>query len=129
MDLLSQTARGRYRAVGRQTAGVLAAELERYVQSHHVHRSIHVHALRPGDVAVQNDLANVALARGDTTTAFHRFETLLRQDSTVAGAWLNLGILYAVTGRREAARSAWERTLRYQPDDAQARAYLAQLEE
>ena len=87
------------------------------------------HALRPGDVAVQNDLANVALARGDTTTAFHRFETLLRQDSTVAGAWLNLGILYAVTGRREAARSAWERTLRYQPDDAQARAYLAQLEE
>ena len=38
-------------AVGRQTATVLARELERYVQTHAVHRSLHLHALRPGDGA------------------------------------------------------------------------------
>lgn len=85
-------------------------------------------ALRPDDLNIQNDLANLALARGDTATAVHRFQNLLRTDSTFAAGWLNLGIIYAMTGRREAARQAWQKTLRYDPDDPQAQAYLAGLD-
>jgi len=84
--------------------------------------------LKPDDLSLQNDLANLAFARGDTTLALRRFQTLLRQDSTFADAWLNLGIIYALTGRPGAARKAWQQTLRLNPGDPQAKAYLAQLE-
>ena len=84
-------------------------------------------ALRPGDRTLQNDLANLAAARGDTTAAFQRFRALLRQDSTFADAWLNMGSLYARLGRNDEARAAWRRVLRYHPDDTTASAYLARL--
>lgn len=84
-------------------------------------------ARNPGDLSLQNDLANLALMRGDTTTAVLRFQSLLRQDSTFADAWLNLGIIYAMEGRTEHARAAWQRVLRYKPDDPDALAYLDRL--
>lgn len=85
-------------------------------------------SLRPGDLALQNDLANVALAMGDTTQAIARYEVLLRQDSTFADGWLNLGVVHAMAGDREAARAAWQQALRYDPDHAEAQAYLTRLD-
>ena len=84
-------------------------------------------AQKPGDAALQHDLANVALMRGDTTLAVQRLQSLLREDSTFADAWLNLGIIYAMTGRRAEARMAWQRVLQYNPDDRDAKEYLARL--
>jgi len=85
-------------------------------------------AQKPNDLTLQNDLANLALVRGDTTLAVQRFQALLRQDSTFADAWLNLGIIYAMTGRTQEARMAWEQVLQYKPDDPDAKAYLTRLE-
>lgn len=82
---------------------------------------------KPDDRALRHDLANVALVRGDTSLAVERFESLLRTDSTFADAWLNLGIIHAMQGRRDEARAAWERVLRYNPGDPDAKAYLAGL--
>lgn len=85
-------------------------------------------AQKPNDLTLRNDLANLALVRGDTTLAVHRFQALLRRDSTFADAWLNLGIIYAMTGQPQEARRAWEQVLQYKPDDPDAKAYLARLE-
>lgn len=85
-------------------------------------------AHRPDDLSLRHDLANVALVRGDTSLAVERFESLLRRDSTFADAWLNLGIIHAIRGRRSEARAAWERVLRYNPNDPDATSYLASLE-
>ncbi|MEZ4701910.1 MAG: tetratricopeptide repeat protein [Rhodothermales bacterium] len=84
-------------------------------------------ALRPRDLSLQSDLANLAFTRGDTTAALQRFQTLLRMDSTYADGWLNLGIVYAVSGDVASARKAWETALRHKPGDPDATAYLNQL--
>jgi tetratricopeptide (TPR) repeat protein len=84
-------------------------------------------AQRPDDLALHNDLANLALVRGDTTLAVQRFQTLLRRNPTFADAWLNLGIIYAMTGRPQEARAAWEKVLQFKPDDPDAKAYIARL--
>lgn len=81
----------------------------------------------PDNLTLQNDLANLALVRGDTTLAIHRFQKLLVQDSTFSDAWLNLGIIYVMKERPEDARHAWQQVLRYSPGDADARAYLDRL--
>jgi tetratricopeptide (TPR) repeat protein len=86
-------------------------------------------ALAPDNLLLQNDLANLALARGDTTSAILRFQNLLRQDSTFADGWLNLGIVYAVRGRPDDARVAWEHVLRHRPQDPDARRYLSELDQ
>lgn len=84
-------------------------------------------ALKPADLTLQSDLANLAFARGDTATAVYRYQSMLRQDSTFTDGWLNLGVMYAMTGDRDAARMAWKTVLRHNPEDAQARQYLEQL--
>lgn len=85
-------------------------------------------ALTPDNLTLQHDLANLALVRGDTTLAQQRIQTLLRKDSTFADAWLNLGIIYAMTDREPKAREAWQRVLRLNPDDPDAKTYLARLD-
>lgn len=87
------------------------------------------HYLEPGDLAVQNDMANLVLALGDTLQALHRFRAIVQQDSTFADGWFNLGVVYAVSGDYEAAREAWNRTLQQAPDHPEARAYLRRLAE
>jgi tetratricopeptide (TPR) repeat protein len=85
--------------------------------------------LDPMNVALHNDRANVALAQGDTAGALIRFHTLLRYDSTFADAWLNLGVVHALSGELDRAREAWEAALRYAPGHPEATAYLARLDE
>jgi len=85
-------------------------------------------AQQPGNLSIQHDLANLAMVRGDTTVALERFQSLIRKDSTLADAWLNLGIIYAMTGRKSEARAAWQKVLHIDPDDPDARKYLSRLD-
>jgi len=86
------------------------------------------HALKPGDLSLLSDLANLAFARGDSATAVRRYTELLAEDTTFTDGWLNLGVMHAMMGDQAAAREAWNNVLRQNPDDADARAYLEQLD-
>jgi tetratricopeptide (TPR) repeat protein len=83
--------------------------------------------LEPGNIAVQNNLANLSADRGHPEEAISRYRAVLRQDSSQADIWVNLGVVYANTGRYEQARSAWEQALTISPDNSTVRRYLAKL--
>lgn len=80
--------------------------------------------LVPGHIPLQNNIAILAAENGDTTEAIYRYRAILQQDSTLADVWLNLGTIYAETGRIENAREAWRKALYFDPDDPTAQAYL-----
>jgi tetratricopeptide (TPR) repeat protein len=81
----------------------------------------------PGNVGIRNNLANIALALGDTTGAISRYKDILRRDSAQADIWLNLGVVYAQTGKRQEAIEAWRQALRIDPDHPRAKSYLSQI--
>ena len=83
--------------------------------------------LGPQNLALQNNLANMYLMRGDTAWAIAGYRLILRQDPTYAGAWFNLGVIYNSTGKVAEARWAFESALMYEPDDSATKAYLAKL--
>ncbi|MDQ7040546.1 MAG: tetratricopeptide repeat protein [Rhodothermus sp.] len=82
----------------------------------------------PNNPALQNDRANLSLLLGDTLDAVRRYYQLLQHDSTLADVWFNLGVVLARLHQYEAARRAWLQALRYRPQDATLRQYLAELE-
>ena len=87
--------------------------------------------LKPSDTEFQNNVAILHLLRGDNDEAIQWFENILRQDSTLADVWMNLGIVYAKSDRKAEARRAWEMALRQKPGRPQeeaARAYIARLD-
>ena len=86
-------------------------------------------ALKPDELSLLSDLANIAFSRGDTTTAIARYRTLLNRDPQFSSGWLNLGVMYAMMGKTEEARNAWQTVLRLDPEDADARRYLQQLDQ
>ena len=87
------------------------------------------YSLQPQWLELQNNIANLLLARGDTTAALKRYETLLQIDPTQADVWLNLGTIHALKGDYGEARTAWETALQHNPNHPEARNYLAQLPE
>lgn len=84
-------------------------------------------SLAPGNLALLSNLAQLYLAMGDTASALAGMERIVKADTTFAEGWFNLGVLYAMTGRREAARQAWQRTLQLNPSHTLAQTYLRQL--
>lgn len=80
-------------------------------------------------VSIQRNMARLSLSLGDTTGAINRFRALLRQDPSLDEVWVDLGEVYALTGRVEEARRAWQNALRYKPDHPKARAFLAKFSE
>lgn len=84
-------------------------------------------SLVPTNLALANNVANLMIEVGDTTEALQTYRTILRRDSTVTTAWLNLGAVYAKKGREEEARKAWKKVLKLRPGHRRARRYLAQL--
>lgn len=83
--------------------------------------------LAPGNVGIRNNMANLALARGDTSEAVARYRAILETDSTHANIWVNLGVVYAMTDRRQKALDAWKQALRHDPDHRAASAYISRL--
>ena len=86
----------------------------------------HVLSLLPGNIALQNNMAILAMKSGDTTEAISRYRFILQQDPTLIDIWLNLGTTYARSGRMEEAQQAWKNVLKYDPGHATAKKYLAQ---
>jgi len=84
--------------------------------------------LVPGNLALLSNLATLQLAMGDTTGALKGLQLLVRADSSFAEGWFNLGVVYAMLGDTGAARAAWQRTLRLNPEHEAARAYLGRLQ-
>lgn len=84
-------------------------------------------SLEPDNVAVRNDLANLAMLRGDTTEAIRRYETILETNPGSADVWLNLGVVYANSGAYDRAADAWKKAVQYDPDHTQAKSYLEKL--
>lgn len=84
--------------------------------------------LDPQNPEIRNNIANLALIRGDTTLAMHHYQTIVKHDPSQVNTWLNIGIVYALTGHPEAARKSWETVLMYSPGHPAAKAYLAKLQ-
>lgn len=83
--------------------------------------------LDPGNLELQSNVATLALMNGEAQEAVMRYEEILKQDSTLAEVWLNLGIAYASTGERARARRAWHAVLEYSPQHPVAKKYLARF--
>lgn len=99
-----------------------AGRLEEAIASYKIALS-----LLPGNIPLQTNVATLLLKQGRTQEAVQRYQAVLGQDSTVAEAWLNLGVAYAEGGDTAAARRAWKKTLTYRPGDERAKANLARL--
>jgi Tfp pilus assembly protein PilF len=72
-------------------------------------------------------LANTYLKHHQLEEALAHYDAALQLDASYVSAWVNKGICLARKGRPEAARQAWETALRLDPDQLQAKAYLAGL--
>ncbi|RMF63231.1 MAG: tetratricopeptide repeat protein [Bacteroidetes bacterium] len=99
-------------------SGRLADALQVY------HRALSLH---PGHLGLLNNLATLYLQQGDTTEALARYRDILRQDSTFAETWLNLGLHYARTGRTRAAEAALRKAFRYGADNPAVQAVRQRL--
>ena len=78
-------------------------------------------------LAIQSNLAYLHLKNGDTQQATDIFEMVLLNDSTMAAAWVGLGVAYAARDRVEDARRVWEQALVLEPENSTARSNLAAL--
>jgi len=86
-------------------------------------------SIKPMNVAVQNNIANLSLMLGDTLGAIIRYQTILSLDSTIIDVWLNLGVVYASSGRINEARNSWEKALKYEPKNSTVIEYLKTINE
>ncbi len=84
--------------------------------------------LDPANLEVQTNMANLMLIQGDTLSTIQGYRAILQQDPTFTGIWVNLGIVYAMSGLNEQARDAWEKALVLEPDHAAAKTYIARLD-
>ncbi len=78
-------------------------------------------------LGIQSNLAYLHLQDGDVQRAVDLFEMVLLNDSTMATAWVGLGVAYASQDRFQDARHVWERALVIEPQNSTTRSNLAQL--
>ena len=86
-----------------------------------------VQFLNPEDLAVRENIAYLSLARRDTVGAIREYQKILKQDSTRANTWFNVGVVYGSLGKLEAAKNAWQKTLEYNPNDTTAAKLIERL--
>ena len=84
-------------------------------------------SLKPMNFALQNNIANLCLIIGDTSQAIIRYESILSIDPELVDIWLNLGVVYASSGRSTEARQAWEKGLEYDSNNQTLKGYLETL--
>lgn len=85
--------------------------------------------LEPRFVALQNNLANLYLIEQDTSAAIFHYESIVNRFPAFSTVWLNLGVVYANSGKIDDARRAWRTALEYSPGDTTAARYLKILDE
>jgi tetratricopeptide (TPR) repeat protein len=80
--------------------------------------------LAPGNLGLQNNLANLYLIEGDTSRALGQYRTILQRDSSIAAVWINLGSLHASAGQWDRAERAFDRSLQIEPENDRLRRAL-----
>ena len=85
-------------------------------------------SLDPEHLAIRNQLASLYLELGDAASAQAHYQFILQRRPESAETWLGLGVALAQQGQLDKARQAWQTVLRYAPDHAEAKAYLARLD-
>ena len=106
----------------------LGSALRRSGRLHDALRAYRVSMLLDStNLEVQNNVANLYLLQQDTLAAIQTYRHILQQDPTFVDIWVNLGIVYAISGKRDEARAAWEAALQHEPNHQAAQAYLARL--
>ncbi len=83
--------------------------------------------LQPQHLALQNNIAYLSMALGDTSAAIDIFESIVDHDPNQTDVWFNLGVVFSETGREVKAREAWQQVLNQSPQDTTAKRYLQQL--
>ena len=83
--------------------------------------------LDPSNLEIQTNLANLYLLQGDTLATIQEYQSILQKDPSFTGVWVNLGIVYAISGQKEYARRAWQEALRIEPENTVAQSYLSRL--
>jgi tetratricopeptide (TPR) repeat protein len=86
-------------------------------------------SLEPDNLEFRNNLASLHFLRQDTLAAIQTYRAIIDRDRSMVSAWLNLGVLYALSGEPASARQAWLEVLKHEPSHEQAMAYLARLEQ
>ncbi len=84
-------------------------------------------ALQPNNLAIQSDIANLALIRGDTLTALRRWESIVAEKPDFADVWYNLGVIHALQNRYDEAEKAWRETLKHAPGHVEATESLKKI--
>ncbi|MBD3275740.1 MAG: tetratricopeptide repeat protein, partial [Candidatus Marinimicrobia bacterium] len=107
--------------------GEILREMGNYRASRDALRSASL--LEPNQLALQNNIAYLSLALGDTSEAIDIFQSIVSEDSAQTDVWFNLGVVFTETGRDEDAREAWQQVLKQTPNDTTAQNYLQTLSE
>lgn len=107
------------------TLGQALRKAGRYQEAMEAYRI--VLSMKPESRSLQMMVANLALRAGQSNEAIQRYQTVLSQDSTFTDAWINLGVVYATSGRTDQARAAWERALELEPENQRVQSYLTRL--
>ena len=84
-------------------------------------------SLKPMNFALQNNIANLCLMIGDTSQAIVRYKSILSIDPELVDIWLNLGVVFASSGRAAEARQAWNKGLEYDSNNQTLKGYLKTL--
>lgn len=85
-------------------------------------------SIDPGNFGMQSNLASMLIESGRVEEGIRRLQTLLRINPDFVGAWINLGAALANEKQYEAARTAWENALQREPNNAQVKSFLRQLD-
>jgi tetratricopeptide (TPR) repeat protein len=88
----------------------------------------HALSIAPRNVALQNNMAILALEAGNAREAIMRYRAILQRNPELPDVWLNLGVAYANTGEIEQARRAWKKVLEYDSEHTTAKKYLAEYD-
>lgn len=85
------------------------------------------YTLEPGNLYIQENLAEIYELMGDTVHAIQQYQQMLREDSTAVEHWERLASLLQAAGHFTEARRAWRQVLRYTPNSKRARRELQDL--
>ncbi len=86
-----------------------------------------VHDMEDSTAASVHRLAGTALINGNVSGAIDQYRSLLERAEDRPRIWMNLGVVYAASGRLDEAREAWEMVLRYAPSHTGTRTLLFEL--
>ncbi|MEZ4700008.1 MAG: tetratricopeptide repeat protein [Rhodothermales bacterium] len=86
-------------------------------------------SIDPANFAMQTNLANMLVQKGDVEAGISRYHAILRIKPEMVDTWYNLGVAYANEKMYADARKSWEKALEYDAGNRKLRDALKQLAE